>query len=52
MEIFPADTATDLITSVTGAIGDNIVVIMAVLGFFVGLGLVLKLFRRSTHGKL
>jgi hypothetical protein len=50
--IFPTDAASDLITAITGAISDNIGVVLAVLGFTLGLSYVLRLFRKSTKGRV
>jgi len=50
--IFPVDAASDLISAITGAITDNIAPVLAVLGFAVGLKLVLRLFNKSVKGRV
>lgn len=50
--IFPTSAGTDLVAAITTAISDNISVVLTVFGFMVGLGLVLRLFRKSAHGKI
>jgi len=52
MNIFPVDAATTVIDGITGALTDNIGVVLAILGFTVGLAWVFKLVRKSTHGKM
>lgn len=50
--IFPVGAATDLISAITTAITDNIAPVLAVLGFAVGLKLVLRLFNKSVKGRV
>lgn len=50
--IFPVDTDTDLITAVTGVLTSNLGVVLAVLGFFVGLRVIRGFLNRGTRGKL
>jgi|GEM_PF-4505537 len=50
--ILPTGAGADLVTSITTAISDNITEILVVLGFMVGLTVVLRLFRHSLHGKV
>lgn len=50
--IFPADTVTTLTSGITTAISDNIVAVLGVLAFTVGLKYVLRLFNKSVKGKV
>lgn len=50
--IFPTDAATTVIDGITGAISDNIAVVLGVLAFAVGLKYVLRLFNKSVKGKV
>jgi hypothetical protein len=50
--IFPTGAGAGIVDSITTAISDNITEILVVLGFMVGLALVLRLFRHSTKGKV
>ena len=50
--VFPVDAAADFIDAITGALSDNIGVVLAVLGFSVGLGFVFRLFNKSVKGKI
>ena len=50
--IFPSGTDTDMIAAITGAISDNIAIVLAILGFTVGLTYVFRLFRKSLKGKV
>ncbi len=43
MNIFPADTATKLIESLTGVMTSNMPIIIALLGFTLGVGLAFRL---------
>lgn len=52
MEIFPATTVTDVVASITATLADNIAVIVGMLGFSLGVALVLRLFRKSTKGRV
>lgn len=49
--IFPTDAGADLVTAITGAISDNIAVVLVVLGFVVGLKIVTRLFNGGLHGR-
>jgi hypothetical protein len=49
--VFPTGAGGDIVTSITGAISDNITEILVVLGFVVGLKVALKLFNGSLKGK-
>lgn len=51
MEVFPAGTGADLVTSITSAISDNIVEVLVVLGFVVGLRFAFRLFNSTLKGK-
>jgi len=48
MEIFPADTLTTLVANITELIADNVVVVLAVLGFAIGVAFVTRWFSKST----
>lgn len=50
--IFPTDAAADFISGVTGVLTDNISVVLAVFGFTFGIGFILRMFNRSTKGRL
>jgi hypothetical protein len=50
--IFPTGADTTVISGITGAISDNIVIVLAILAFVVGLRFVLRLFNKSLHGKV
>lgn len=50
--IFPADTVTTLTSGITTAISDNIVAVLGVLAFSVGLKYVLRLFNKSVKGRV
>ncbi|MEI7632533.1 MAG: hypothetical protein WCJ60_04415 [bacterium] len=50
--IFPTGAAADLITAITGAITDNIAPVLAVLGFAVGLKVILRMFNKSVKGRI
>jgi hypothetical protein len=50
--IFPTGAATDFISAITSALSDNIGVVLAVLGFTVGLAFVFRLFNKSVKGKV
>jgi hypothetical protein len=50
--IFPTGAAATVTDGITTAISENIGVILAVLAFVVGINFVLRLFRKSTHGKV
>lgn len=52
MSIFPVGSDTTMISGITDAISDNIVIILAVLAFTVGLRYVLRLFNHSVKGKV
>lgn len=52
MDIFPTDAVTTVTGGITTAISDNIGVVLGVLAFVVGLNFVLRLFRKSVHGKV
>ena len=49
--IFPADTATKLIESLTGVISGNMPIIIALLGFTLGVGLAFRLLRKFSKIK-
>jgi hypothetical protein len=49
--VFPTGSGTDIVTSITGAISDNITEVLIVLGFVVGLKVAFKLFNGGLHGK-
>jgi len=49
--VFPADSGSDVVASITGAISDNITEILVVLGFVVGLKVAFRLFNGSIKGK-
>ncbi|MDO4871880.1 MAG: hypothetical protein Q4A27_00390 [bacterium] len=48
MSIFPADTATKLIEGLTGVLTANMPIIIALLGFTLGVGLAFRLLRKFT----
>lgn len=50
--IFPTDTVTTVTSGITTAISDNIVAVLGVLAFGVGLKFVLRLFNRSVKGRV
>lgn len=50
--VFPTGAASDVIAAITGALTDNIGVVLAVLGFAVGLKFTFRLFNKSVKGKL
>lgn len=50
--IFPTTAAADFISSVTTALSDNLGVVLAVFGFTFGISFVLRMFNRSTQGRL
>lgn len=50
--ILPVDAGADLITAVTGVLTSNLGVVLAVLGFFVGLRVIRGFLNRGTKGKL
>jgi len=52
MNIFPVDAVTTVTGGITDALTDNMGVVLGVLAFTVGLSLVLRLFRKSTKGKI
>lgn len=49
--IFPSDTATKLIEGLTGVIGSNMPIIIALLGFTLGVGLAFKLLKKFSKVK-
>ncbi len=49
--IFPADTATKLIESLSGVISSNMPIIIALLGFTLGIGLAFRLLRKFSKVK-
>lgn len=49
--IFPEDTATKLIESLTGVISANMPIIIALLGFTLGVGLAFRLLRKFSKVK-
>lgn len=50
--IFPVDAVTTVTGGITSAISDNIGVVLGVLAFTLGLKYVLRLFQKSTKGKV
>ena len=49
--LFPADTATTLITSITTVISDNMPIVIALLGFTIGVSLAFRLIRKYSKVK-
>jgi hypothetical protein len=49
--VFPTGSGADIVTAITSAVSDNIVEILVVLGFVVGLKIALRLFNGSLKGK-
>ena len=49
--IFPADTATKLIESITTVISDNMGIVIALLGFTIGVSLAFRLIRKYSKVK-
>lgn len=49
--VFPTGSGSNIVTSITGAISDNITEVLVVLGFVVGLKVALRLFNGSLKGK-
>ena len=49
--IFPADTASQLIESLTGVISANMPIIIALLGFSLGVGLAFRLLKKYSKVK-
>jgi hypothetical protein len=49
---FPTGAASDLITAITTALSDNVGVVLAVLGFTVGLKYVIRWFNHSLRGRI
>lgn len=49
--IFPVDAGTDVIAGITGAIADNIAVVLTLVAFSVGLKVAVKLFNGGLHGR-
>jgi len=50
--IFPATAGTDLVSSITSAISDNIAVVLTVVGFVVGVKLATRWLNKGLHGKV
>lgn len=51
-EIFGSGVAATIVANVMSVVADNIGAIVAVLGFFLGIALVLRLFRKASHGRV
>ena len=51
MNIFPQDTATKLIESLTGVLTRNMPIIIALLGFTLGVGLAFRLLKKFSKVK-
>jgi len=49
--LFPTTTVTDITSAVTGAITDNIAVVVGLVALWLGIRVGFKLFRGATHGK-
>jgi len=50
--IFPTDAVTTVTGGITSALSDNIAVVLGVLAFVVGLGIVLRLFNKGLKGRV
>jgi len=50
--LFPTTASSDIIGGITGAVTDNAGLIVALLGFGIGLRLVLRLVNKSHKGKV
>jgi hypothetical protein len=48
----PASAGSDVVTQITSALSDNIAPILVLVGFGVGLKLVLRMFSKSTKGRI
>lgn len=48
----PADTGTDIVAAITGAITDNLPLILPVLGFAIGLAVVRGFLNRAKKGRV
>lgn len=49
--IFPSDTATKLIEGITGVISANMPIVIALLGFSLGIGLAFRLLKKFSKVK-
>lgn len=52
MSVFPATTVADFTTAFAGVLTNNIAVILGILAFMFGIKFIMRLFNRSTKGKL
>ena len=50
--IFPADAASTITSGITGALTDNLGVVLALMAFTIGLGVVFRLVRKVSKPKL
>lgn len=50
--IFPTDAVTTITSGISGVLTDNIAVILGILAFVFGLRFIMRLFNKSTKGKL
>lgn len=52
VSIFPADTVTTFTTAITGAISDNMGVVIGIVGLIFGINFARRLLNRGLKGKM